>query len=277
MSSYLYASFIFIVLANLSIQVRFRPIIYLSILISIVILIGVTHLVNSMQAIVYLLAYIPILLFSLFISWTSTLNARRHFLRTLMDDLTHHNLQRLAHTDELTQLSNRREFLDRAEAEVKQWPKHASTCLFMFDVDHFKHINDSYGHDVGDIVLKDIASIARKEMRRKDILARFGGEEFVALLSESNLEETRIIAERLRELIAKHKITLENGQHFNFTVSIGIASLQPEDDDLNILIKQADIALYSAKESGRNKVVIYDSSMPEQSELTTKQITSWVI
>lgn len=276
-STYIYASFIFILLANLSIQVHFRPILYISLFITAVISVGVFYLLDPMNATVYLLAYVPILLFSLFISATTTLNARRNFLRTLMDDWTYHSLQHLAHTDELTQLSNRREFLDRAELEVKQWPKHSSTCLFMFDVDHFKHINDSYGHDVGDIVLKHIASIARKEMRRKDILARFGGEEFVALLSESSLEETLIIAERLRERIEKYEITLDSGQKFNFTVSIGVASLQPEDDDLNVLLKQADIALYSAKESGRNKVVVYDPSMPEHSETITKQVTSWVI
>jgi diguanylate cyclase (GGDEF)-like protein len=275
--TYIYASFIFILLANLSIQVSFRPILYISLFITAVISVGAFYLLNPISAVVYLLAYIPILLFSLFISATTTLNARRHFLRTLMDNWTYHSLQHLAHTDELTQLSNRREFLDRAELEVKQWPKHCSTCLFMFDVDHFKHINDNYGHDVGDIVLKHIALISRKEMRRKDILARFGGEEFVALLSESSLEETFIIAERLRERIAKHEITLETGQKVNFTVSIGIASLQPEDNDLNVLIKQADIALYSAKESGRNKVVVYDPSMPEHSETLTKQVTSWVI
>lgn len=276
-STYLYASFIFIVLSNIAVQVQFRPILYISLTMSAIILSGVFYLVDITNAIVYLLTYVPILLFSLFISWTTTLNARRNFLRRLMDDWTYYSLQRLAHTDELTQLSNRRDFLERAEAEVKQWPKHSSTSIFMFDVDHFKQINDRYGHDVGDLVLQSIASVASKEIRRKDILARFGGEEFIALLSESTLEDTIIIAERFRERIAKHEVVLENGDHVHFTVSIGVASLQPADNDLHILIKQADIALYSAKSSGRNKVVVYNSAMPEHGEVTTKKITSWAV
>ena len=275
--NYLYASFIFLILANLAAQVRFRPILYVSLLISAAIFIGLSKLVSPMESLIYLLTFIPIFVFSLFISWNTILNARRSFLRILLDDWTYHNLQHLAHTDELTQLSNRREFLNRAEQEVNQWPKCASTSLFMFDVDHFKNINDQYGHDVGDMVLKRIAEISRKEMRHKDILARFGGEEFIVLLADSSLEETLLIAERVRQRIATHPVILNNGEELHFTVSVGVASLHPTEEDLQTLIKQADIALYSAKASGRNRVVTYEASMPERGTKMHKKITSWVV
>lgn len=115
----------------------------------------------------------------------------------MLEDWNFHTLQALAHTDELTQLNNRRQFVHMAAHKVHQWPKSNSICLLMFDVDFFKKINDTYGHDVGDRVLQNIAEIARKEMRRQDILARFGGEEFIALLSETSLDEALVISERL--------------------------------------------------------------------------------
>ena len=123
----------------------------------------------------------------------------------------------------------------------------------MFDVDFFKRINDNYGHDIGDVVLKKIADIARKEMRRGDILARFGGEEFVALLPESTLEDAMMIAGRLRKNIESHPVMINNTQ-INFTISIGVSRLNADAADLHALIKEADIALYRAKQNGRNQV-----------------------
>jgi diguanylate cyclase (GGDEF)-like protein len=134
------------------------------------------------------------------VSWNNTLNARRAFLRSMLEEWDRHLLRELAHTDELTQLSNRRQFELIADKMIHAWPPYQSICLLMFDVDYFKRINDSYGHDIGDQVLQKIAELARKEMRRADVLARFGGEEFVALLPETTLEDAIMIAGRLRKI-----------------------------------------------------------------------------
>ena len=111
-------------------------------------------------------------------------------------------------------------------------------------------------------MLQNIAEIARKEMRRQDILARFGGEEFIALLSETSLDEALVISERLRQKIAQHQMCVDK-KSFNFTVSIGVSSLKPQQTDLQLLIKEADLALYQAKQSGRNCVISYDVGMSE--------------
>ena len=256
---YQYASVIFILLGCLSIQVRFRPSVLTALLISAVIISGVIHLKNSaQQTIIFLLVYIPILIFSLYISWNNTLNARRTFLRSILEEWDRHMLRELAHTDELTQLNNRRQFELIADQKIHQWPQYQSICLLMFDVDFFKRINDSHGHDIGDQVLQNIAEIARKEMRREDVLARFGGEEFVALLPETTLEDAMMIANRLRQKIESSTVRIGNNIQLNFTISIGVSQLDPEDVDLHLLIKEADVALYRAKQNGRNQVVCFD-------------------
>ena len=255
---YQYASVIFILLGCLSIQVRFRPSVLTALLISVVIISGVMKINNLHQTIIFLLVYVPILIFSLYISWNNTLNARRTFLRSMLDEWDRHMLRELAHTDELTQLNNRRQFEFIAEQKIHQWPQFKSICLLMFDVDFFKRINDSYGHDIGDQVLQKIAEIARKEMRRDDVLARFGGEEFVALLPETTLDDAMMIATRLRQKIEANTVCIGNNIKLNFTISIGVSQLNPEDIDLHLLIKEADVALYRAKQNGRNQVVSFD-------------------
>jgi diguanylate cyclase (GGDEF)-like protein len=252
--TYQYASVILIVLGNLSIQIHFRQSLITSLLISAAILQGVFRLNQTADSIIFLLIYSPILLFSFYISWNNTLNGRRNFLRSLLDEWSYHKLNSLAHTDELTQLNNRRQFVYMAERRVID-PQYQSSCLILFDVDKFKRINDEYGHDVGDIVLQHIAQIARQEMRSDDILARFGGEEFIALLAQTRLTEAEIIAERLRKSIAAAELKLPNGLSVKFTVSIGIAEFDPTVGSLQRLIKQADIALYMAKKNGRNQIV----------------------
>lgn len=117
----------------------------------------------------------------------------------------------------------------------------------MFDVDYFKRINDNYGHDVGDRVLQLIAEITRKEMRSSDVLARFGGEEFIALLEDTQLQDCLMIAERIRCSIQKQVMHINPDQKIQFTISIGIAELESPQQELEDLIKHADIALYEAK------------------------------
>ena len=256
--SYQYAAVIFVLLGCLSVHVRFRPAVSTAAIISIVIVVGAMFLNNIHQLTIFLLVYIPVVFFSLYISWTNTLNARRSFLRSMLEEWDRHMLRELAHTDELTQLNNRRQFEFIADKKIRAWPAYQSICLLMFDVDYFKKINDSYGHDIGDQVLQKIAELAHKEMRRADILARFGGEEFVALLPETSLEDAMMIAGRIRKSIASHSVCIENGIEINFTVSIGVSKLNSDNVSLHSLIKEADIAMYRAKENGRNQVVSFN-------------------
>lgn len=263
-ATYIYASAIFILIANLCIQTQFKVAVYCSILIALFIMIGVIQLMSASQAFIFTVVFSPLWFFSIYINWNNILNVRRSFLRSLLDEWNYQTLKNLAHTDDLTQLYNRRHFVDMAERSIHQWPKHASTCLLMFDVDHFKNINDNYGHDIGDRVLQLIAEVTRKEMRHSDVLARFGGEEFIALLEDTQLPDSLVIAERIRCAIQKQFVYAKPNQPIRFTISIGIAELESPTQKLEELIKQADIALYQAKKSGRNRIEVYHSKMLEK-------------
>ena len=255
--TYIYAACMFILLGNLCIQVSFRYSVFTSLLISSVTFYGVFNLVEGAEALSCVLIYGSILALSMYISWNNTANSKRNFLRVLLNDWNYYALSELAHTDELTQLNNRRQFMQRAEKAIQKWTKYNMACLLMLDIDFFKQINDTYGHDVGDEVLQILAEITRKEMRYTDILARFGGEEFIALLPNTTLNEAEAIADRLCQKIKNHQICIDDKFFFNFSVSIGVAQLKPHEKDLTLLIKNADIALYQAKENGRNQVAVY--------------------
>lgn len=228
-----------------------------SFLISLVILQGVYRIFDYQDVIIFLLTYIPVLLLSMYISWNNTLNSKRNFLRVLLNDWNYYALTELAHTDELTQLNNRRQFMQVADQTIRKWPKYNLACLLMLDIDFFKKINDTYGHDVGDEVLRILSEITRNEMRFTDVLARFGGEEFIALLPNTTLDDAVILANRLCKKIEDHQVNIQNKFFFNFTVSIGVSQLQSQENDLTVLIKNADIALYQAKKNGRNQVAVY--------------------
>ena len=260
-STYIYASAIFVLITNLCVQTEFKGALYCSIFIALFIMIGVTHLMSLSQAFIFAVVFTPLWAFSIYINWNNIINIRRSFLRTLLDEWNYQTLKNLAHTDDLTQLFNRRHFVDMAERSIHQWPKPASTCLLMFDVDYFKRINDNYGHDVGDRVLQLIAEITRKEMRSSDVLARFGGEEFIALLEDTQLQDCLMIAERIRCSIQKQVMYINSDQKIQFTISIGIAELESPQQELEDLIKHADIALYEAKKAGRNRIRVYHPNM----------------
>ena len=256
-SNYIYAAVTFILLGNLCVQVCFRYSVLTSFLISLVILQGVYRIFDYQDVIIFLLTYIPVLLLSMYISWNNTLNSKRNFLRVLLNDWNYYALTELAHTDELTQLNNRRQFMQVADQTIRKWPKYNLACLLMFDIDFFKKINDTYGHDVGDEVLRILSEITRNEMRFTDVLARFGGEEFIALLPNTTLDDAVILANRLCKKIEDHQVNIQNKFFFNFTVSIGVSQLKSQENDLTVLIKNADIALYQAKKNGRNQVAVY--------------------
>lgn len=273
-SNYLYASAIFILITNLCVRTQFKPALYCSIFIGAIVSFAAIKIMSLFEAFIFAVILTPIWIFSIYINWNNTLNARLNFLRTLLDEWNYHTVTKLAHTDELTQLYNRRHFVNLAEYSIHKWPKHASSCLLMFDVDHFKRINDNYGHDVGDRVLQVIAETTRKEMRHSDVLARFGGEEFTVLLSDTQLQDAHMIAERIRHSIEQQYLYVRPNQALHFTISIGIAELESHTQDLNDLIKKADIALYEAKARGRNCIIIYSQEMSPKSEAQQKKSMS---
>lgn len=166
-------------------------------------------------------------------------------------------LQRQATKDYLTGLSNRRHFMEQGENELAQVQRYGhALSLLMLDIDHFKNINDSYGHKAGDIVLQKLSQILRETLRTVDIIGRMGGEEFVVLLPETDLQEAVEVAERLREIVAGTEVIREAGLPLRFTISIGVVTMKQKHINLDILLNQADQALYKAKTAGRNKVCV---------------------
>lgn len=164
-------------------------------------------------------------------------------------------LLELATTDGLTGLSNRRHFMERGRAELGRSRRTgAPVCCLMFDVDHFKKVNDTHGHDAGDAVLRALACAVRDSLRDIDLLGRLGGEEFGALLPETGIEDALLVAERLRVAVAEMGL-MHGGAPLAVTISLGVACALGEGESLEGLLKRADGALYEAKQSGRNRVV----------------------
>lgn len=181
-----------------------------------------------------------------------------HVARDITDrKIFEERLHTLASTDGLTGIWNRRHFLHLAERELARTRRYGGECaLIMIDIDHFKKVNDSYGHDVGDQTLKEVADIVRANLRQVDVFARFGGEEFVIALPETGVEQALLVGERLRRQIAEAALT-DQSPPLHITISIGVAVAAAESADLTTVLKQADDALYAAKRNGRNRVEAY--------------------
>ena len=163
-------------------------------------------------------------------------------------------LRWLATIDSLTGINNRRNFLGLAQKEVTRSNRYGHPfSLAMLDIDHFKKVNDSFGHSVGDQVLIEFCNICLKELRASDIMGRLGGEEFAIALVESDTEAALAVAERIRKAVASHTVAIGN-QEIRFTVSLGVTRMQ-SDCDLNTMLERADNALYQAKKNGRNQVM----------------------
>ena len=161
----------------------------------------------------------------------------------------------LAITDGLTGLYNRRYFMAQVDTELSKARRHRlDLSLVMVDADHFKAVNDTYGHDVGDVVLKSLANAAKSCLREHDVLARYGGEEFVMLLPHTDLNGAVVVAERVRSTVERQDVVFDGGQILHITVSLGVASLSEPVASRMELLKNADLALYQAKELGRNRV-----------------------
>jgi diguanylate cyclase (GGDEF)-like protein len=165
-------------------------------------------------------------------------------------------LKKLATTDFLTGALNRRHFLELTGKEMARLRryKNVASCL-MLDIDHFKQVNDTYGHDVGDQAIIATARVTQETLRTEDIFGRFGGEEFAAMLPMTPTEKAATVAERLRAAIEAMRIPTPQGM-LHFTVSIGMTEIGLEEPGFDTALKRADEALYEAKRSGRNRVVI---------------------
>jgi diguanylate cyclase (GGDEF)-like protein/PAS domain S-box-containing protein len=171
----------------------------------------------------------------------------------------HDELFALATKDSLTSLRNRRYFLEGAETEFARARRHGrGFSLLLIDADHFKTVNDTFGHDAGDRVLQNIAEVALDSLRGFDLVGRLGGEEFAVAMPEVDLDTALAVAERLRQQIAERATETDSGSVI-VTVSIGVAAISVEDSTLNQMLRRADQALYAAKDRGRNQVSVAEA------------------
>ncbi|MBK8012496.1 MAG: diguanylate cyclase [Deltaproteobacteria bacterium] len=172
-------------------------------------------------------------------------------------------LRRIANTDALTGLRNRRYFEEILALEVRRAERHPrNIVLCMFDIDHFKTFNDTQGHQAGDAVLRQVADLLRRNLRAVDIITRYGGEEFIALLLDTTADEGRVTAEKLCRLVRETSIQGEELQPGGrLTLSIGVAAFPENATTGDALVRAADVALYAAKRGGRNRVVAFDPTL----------------
>lgn len=170
---------------------------------------------------------------------------------------TNSQLVRLASEDTLTQVFNRLaldRFLSAAFAEAREQERALSVLLF--DIDHFKKVNDNYGHHAGDQVLIQISQVLKAQFRSADMLARYGGEEFMAVLPDTGTEQAAVIGTRALNAVRKAVVQMDAAQTLSVTVSIGVSEIRTEDTSYEELLKRCDKALYEAKNSGRNRLCV---------------------
>ncbi|MDR3193178.1 MAG: GGDEF domain-containing protein [Treponema sp.] len=172
----------------------------------------------------------------------------------------------MASHDSLTGAMNRSSFMKRANRELKSAINQGILCgIIMMDIDFFKKFNDTWGHQAGDEALRHVASVVSRVLRKNDFIGRYGGEEFAFFFNRADLNTGMAIADRAREILMNNPVSLENGP-VTITASFGVAmanlALVPDDSGryLGVLLRHADIALYRAKSTGRNRVVCYSSS-----------------
>ena len=186
-------------------------------------------------------------------SYTTTVNTSESYQEKLRE--LNAELDKAMRTDFLTGLMNRRAFYDRINAELSRSKRHKRPlCIILADVDKFKSVNDKYGHGIGDAVLKVVAQAFVENLRTEDLRVRWGGEEFLAMLPETDARGAVSAAEKLREWIEAKEIQA-SGVSLKVTMSLGVA--EKADKTIDDAIREADQALYQAKESGRNRVMLY--------------------
>jgi len=190
-------------------------------------------------------------------------NGRVTGLLGVTRDITEHkkalqDLERLSQIDALTGLANRRHFMMQAEQELARALRYGGALsVFMMDIDHFKVVNDTYGHQTGDLVLQKLGSLCREALREIDSIGRVGGEEFAVILPQTDGARALEVAERLRQTVARAEVPLEHGMPLHFTLSIGVTTLAGGTANIDTLLGQADSALYEAKRTGRNRVCVH--------------------
>ena len=160
----------------------------------------------------------------------------------------------LANTDDLTQIFNRRHFFELAERELERSRRNKdSLAIIQFDIDDFKSVNDSHGHLAGDFVLQETCQACKAIIRPYDVFARFGGEEFIFLLPNTEAMRAKAVADRLRNLVSERTFTYKE-TNIQITISVGLTVFDPQKDTLDDLISHADSALYMAKKLGKNRL-----------------------
>lgn len=197
-----------------------------------------------------------------------------HYIATLVASSNHqvNRLQSLATTDTLTGLINRRLLMHQFQAEFSRARRHqTSLSVAMFDIDHFKKVNDIYGHQVGDRILKELGALIHENVRDCDTVGRYGGEEFCLILPETRQTEAADLMERLRIMVERHVFCMPDNP-LTVTISVGLAQLEHRTHHTKEdLILQADAALYEAKQQGRNKVVYGVLPVPKISYTSASQ------
>jgi diguanylate cyclase (GGDEF)-like protein len=188
-------------------------------------------------------------------------------------DRSEEKLRALSVMDDLTDVYNRRFFIEQAEKELAKAKRYGTVfSILAVDIDHFKKINDTYGHFAGDTVLQAMANTCMNNLRAMDIFARFGGEEFMFLIPEANKTDVASFAERVLSAL-ENTLVVYNREEIRFTVSIGVKTVDARINSLESLLKAADDALYEAKRRGRNCIVIYDDEatfLPENRSRTVQ-------
>lgn len=189
---------------------------------------------------------------------TTLANGGRMLTYTDVSDLVRQSedLARLATSESMTGLYNRRHFVSLGEAEWDRFQRyHRPLSLLFIDVDHFKEVNDRFGHDVGDLAILHVADVIAEDRRATDIISRFGGDEFAMLLPETDIDQARVVAERIRARLNERPLALE-GQTVPITLSIGLAEASLSMSSLGALIKLADRMVYEAKSAGRDRIQV---------------------
>jgi diguanylate cyclase (GGDEF)-like protein len=175
-----------------------------------------------------------------------------------LDEIFQKQMYESALRDGLTKAFNKKYFTDRLESEFTFAVRHvAPLTLVLFDIDHFKKVNDTHGHQAGDYVLSEISTLLTGALRAEDVFARYGGEEFAVICRGSDVNQGQIVAERMRKAVEQHKFVFE-GTHIPLTISVGVAGLpDPAVKDAAELVSLADQSLYKSKHGGRNRVTLH--------------------
>ena len=173
-------------------------------------------------------------------------------------ELLLNDLKLLSVTDPMTNLYNRRYFAEISESIVSLAKrKNEDLSVVILDIDKFKNVNDTYGHQFGDDVIVSLAHILTNSQRKSDIICRYGGDEFIILLPYSSIENTAIIAEKIRNHVESSSMTIDSNESFKFTISLGVSQVDMQNEvNIDLALKRADEALYQAKNAGRNNVML---------------------